>query len=1359
MTHRKERIFTSALSLFLSLLMLLAPLATVFLYSTEAMAAENEPLKKRATYYTAEEVAILRENAKGYYASTKTAYETAASKYLNYSYEDLWAIIPGQNIPRSYAVNQPKGCLNCGKAIDAYGNYPYTFNYDSDPWKLTCPNCKMKFPTNDFASYYKSGLDSTGRFQPSLADPKYLKNTLYPEKGEKWGVDSGRGYVHTNGEKYFFVAYYNHWANWYDACQKPITNLMYAYLYTGEQKYADRAIIFLNRFADLYPEYNILNQKWGDGFRHSGGDYGKIVGSIWETGVITDFLYAYDILFPAFETLSSEALDFIKSKSQGKINTYKDVMVNIENGIYKQILPEVKKGNIKGNNGMHQRVLCLAAMVIDDPKLTKEWLEFAFKPSTNIMTGLNISATFVNDVDRDGMGNEASPHYNILWLGAYITIADMLKGYTINGTDISYDLYENVKFKKMFTAMLNILLGESFTPNIGDADNTAAHVNYTNASYTLSAYLAYKEPKFAQMLYWLYKGNTSSIVLGPTEKNPTEIGKEIEAIVAEHGELTFESQNLTGYGFTSLMNINRATETGNTEVKNTAYGVKDIAVIGLGSLNTVTKTDDAIKFNPASEKDTLSLGIFLNNPRAVYDTVLTVNGIAGAGKYNVYVDGVLLQNNVSMPEKGAGEKIYFRRTLEYTTGYHVISLEPAEGKVGPIEIAGISILKTASSTGKSDTNKETSLYLYYGRNGGHGHADTLNMGIFAYNMDLMPDLGYPEYCDGTPNQVQWVSNTVSHNTVIVNDARMGGQNISEPTHFDTTELVKLISVDAPDVYNATSVYTRTSALIRYDDISSYAIDLFRVSGGNKHTYSFHPAESTGYVSEGLEFVAQTDSSGNYVGSLQGKNIAYGTGSYASGYQWLKNVRKDEDPEDKFSMDWELVDTRNTATAENVHLKLTMLGDYTSVYLTNGVPPTNKPGNPKQLDYLLVNNKGTSAKTDTLFVSVIEPYTNVPYITSSEVVKVTENGKEVTDNDVRALKITFVNGRTDYIVSSLNTARKLNVDGIFDFQGFFGVYSVRDGEVTTYVNDGVIIDKSTAKDKLTATVIDFTKELSEENYVTVKFDEAIDTKDIIGRYIYMDIDRKSVSYKILGAEKSGENYVLDVGDVTFISGYKSQLDTSKGFNYWIKENMKAHVVLSATTETEETLDRLFKSTASPLTAIKLSHDIRIDAKAGDLVGNLFPVSKGITKLYELPDYTYTIIEGTGEAEYFEIRGSSVYLKKDYEESGLKDFTLKICASAGDETYYTDLSIGVLTKSKSKDQTYPALILSETKENTDTTVSAPSVDQDPEKEPAEGEDPEKEPASSPIVLIIVIAVAAVAVIAVVAVVLLKKKKSDK
>ena len=69
------------------------------------------------------------------------------------------------------------------------------------PWKLTCPSCQAVFPSNDFASFYESGKDENGLFRRELADERFLRNELYPEKGEGWGVDDGLGWKDEAGDE------------------------------------------------------------------------------------------------------------------------------------------------------------------------------------------------------------------------------------------------------------------------------------------------------------------------------------------------------------------------------------------------------------------------------------------------------------------------------------------------------------------------------------------------------------------------------------------------------------------------------------------------------------------------------------------------------------------------------------------------------------------------------------------------------------------------------------------------------------------------------------------------------------------------------------------------------------------------------------------------------------------------------------------------------------------------------------------------------------------------------------------------------------------------------------------------------
>ncbi|HBN86087.1 MAG TPA: hypothetical protein DDZ89_19850, partial [Clostridiales bacterium] len=163
-----------------------------------------------------------------------------ADYYLKFQ-DKLWEMVPAEGIARCLTVGtegDPKGyhCRYCEADLRAgYGNYPWITNALEDPWKVQCPTCQRRFPSNDFGSYYKLGLNEYGVFDPVLAKqkndelvasgkPGYLVNELYPEMGEDWGVDDGFGYIpkdengkphiYQNGviERHTYIGYYMHWA-------------------------------------------------------------------------------------------------------------------------------------------------------------------------------------------------------------------------------------------------------------------------------------------------------------------------------------------------------------------------------------------------------------------------------------------------------------------------------------------------------------------------------------------------------------------------------------------------------------------------------------------------------------------------------------------------------------------------------------------------------------------------------------------------------------------------------------------------------------------------------------------------------------------------------------------------------------------------------------------------------------------------------------------------------------------------------------------------------------------------------------------------------------------------------------------
>ncbi len=106
---------------------------------------------------------------------------TTTSSWANLSDDELWSLVFGPTITRSWMVWSNGHCPACEKSVPMY-------NWEMDalkqPWKTRCPHCKALFPTNDFARYYRTGLDEHGIFDPKKADRTLLFNTAHPDPND-----------------------------------------------------------------------------------------------------------------------------------------------------------------------------------------------------------------------------------------------------------------------------------------------------------------------------------------------------------------------------------------------------------------------------------------------------------------------------------------------------------------------------------------------------------------------------------------------------------------------------------------------------------------------------------------------------------------------------------------------------------------------------------------------------------------------------------------------------------------------------------------------------------------------------------------------------------------------------------------------------------------------------------------------------------------------------------------------------------------------------------------------------------------------------------------------------------------------
>jgi len=171
----------------------------------------------------------------------------------------LWSLMFGPSIKRSWMVWSNGFCPSCRKDVPMYN---WVVDALGHPWKMQCPHCTERFPKNDFAAFYRSGINERGVFDPARADRKLLFNLEHPDPAHpkhRFGVDDGEGYV-DGVNRWRFIGAYLIYGQWKQAIVGGIERLANAYVATGNKTYAHKAAVLLDRVADLYPEHDFGKQ-------------------------------------------------------------------------------------------------------------------------------------------------------------------------------------------------------------------------------------------------------------------------------------------------------------------------------------------------------------------------------------------------------------------------------------------------------------------------------------------------------------------------------------------------------------------------------------------------------------------------------------------------------------------------------------------------------------------------------------------------------------------------------------------------------------------------------------------------------------------------------------------------------------------------------------------------------------------------------------------------------------------------------------------------------------------------------------------------------------------------------------------
>lgn len=401
-------------------------------------------------------------------AAAAEGFVQAAGPWMERSYDDLWGMVVGPAMTRSWMVWSDGHCPACMNSVTMY---QWEMDALARPWTLKCPKCDEQFPKNDFAAYYASGLDRAALFDPALADRTLLYNAKHPSDADPlraFGVDDGEGY--RDGDRIWrFVGAYLVYGQWKQLVVGGVEALSRAYVVTQDQAFADRALILLDRVADIYPTYDYATQGL---VYETAGHRGYV--SVWHDACeeTRQLILGYDRVFEGFSD-ASDAVEFLVAKAERydvptDKRSLRDVRSNIETRIVSDAL--LDHGKLRTNYPREEMTQIAA-------EATRGWPESRPRV-TELLDDLIEGATAVDGVT----GEKGLSGYSVI---GPTGVADILSLVSLLEDDFLDDVVaRHPRLHGMFRFHYDTLCLDTYYPMVGDCGAFARpYGRYAGASF------------------------------------------------------------------------------------------------------------------------------------------------------------------------------------------------------------------------------------------------------------------------------------------------------------------------------------------------------------------------------------------------------------------------------------------------------------------------------------------------------------------------------------------------------------------------------------------------------------------------------------------------------------------------------------------------------------------------------------------------------------------------------------------------------------------------------------------------------------------------------------------------------------
>lgn len=438
-------------------------------------------------------------------------------------------------------------------------------------------------------------------------------------------------------------------------------------------------------------------------------------------------------------------------------------------------------------------------------------------------------------------------------------------------------------------------------------------------------------------------------------------------------------------------------------------------------------------------------------------------------------------------------------------------------------------------------------YLNFVPKYGHNHFDPLNLTLFAKGQELLPDIGYTHTFFR-----KWTTSTLAHNTVVVDSRDMtlnGGADHggSIDSFVESDNGVRILKAHQENAYPMTDEYSREPWLIGFGDAAAdsgdgYVVDLFRVSGGNRHEYTLAgDANRDGSFSTDLTMEPYGPyllPEGTPVEMPESENDTGYAGGHYYGYMYVQDVTKAAIPDGKYTV---TLDTYENGT-EKAKLNIFGLTDAGDDELFIGKAPslratrlsgTSMDINTEAVKYwmpkLVVRRSGTDLNST--FINVMEAYTGASGAKIEAVERLTP--EQAAAGDV-AISVKY-GTTTDIILSAVDPDHSLKV-GDIELVGQYGFIRLENGMVTKMMLSGGTLLRKGDRSVVGAgaavgTVTDVLRKLDGDAYDALVTETQV-SPDLAGRQVVVTHpDGRTHGYKVqeVRQEEGRTLIVLDKTD--------------------------------------------------------------------------------------------------------------------------------------------------------------------------------------------------------------------------------------